>query len=231
MTTILIVDDEPQIRKALRINLEARDFATLEAEDGRSALRMVADRSPDLVLLDLGLPDIDGLDVLSGLRGWTQIPVIVVTVREDERMKVAALDLGADDYVTKPFGINELLARIRAALRRAGDVETVSPVIVTDAFTLDLAARTASTSAGAAVHLTRIEWSIVDHLVRRPNRLVTHRQLVSAVWGPAYEPDANLIRVHMAHVRAKLEADPSRPLHFITETGMGHRYEPSSGAV
>ena len=226
MISILIVEDELHIRNALHINLEARGYETLEAATGRAALRIAADRNPDLVLLDLGLPDLDGLEVLVALRTWTQIPVIVLTVREDERSKVAALDAGADDYVTKPFGINELLARIRAALRRTIDDESPHGTVTTESFTLDLDACIAARASGENVHLTPTEWAIVCHLALHPNRLTTTRQLVTAVWGPAYSPDANLLRVHMTHVRSKLEALPSRPRHFITEPGMGYRFEP-----
>lgn len=231
MTTLLIVDDEPQIRKALRINLEARDYATAEAGDGKSALRMAADLSPDLILLDLGLPDLDGIDVVTALRGWTKVPIIVLTVRDDERSKVAALDAGADDYVTKPFGINELLARIRAALRRRVDGELEPPVTTTDAFVVDLSAHTVVLGSGVSVHLTPIEWGLVEQLVRYPGRLVTQRHLMEAVWGPAYPIDGSLLRVHMNHVRAKLEPDPPRPRYFITEPGMGYRFVDRPGLV
>jgi two-component system, OmpR family, KDP operon response regulator KdpE len=228
MTLILIVDDEPQIRRALRVNLEARNYATVEAEDGRTALRAAADANPDMVLLDLGLPDIDGVDVVAGIRGWSQVPIIVLTARDDEHSKVLALDAGADDYVTKPFGINELLARIRASLRRVSPTEDSPAIIPTDAFVIDLSAKTAlrtnDPSHPIEVHLTPTEWSIVEYLVRHPDRLVTQRQIVDAVWGPAYAIDANLIRVHLTHIRAKLEPEPAHPKYFVTEPGMGYRF-------
>lgn len=222
---VLIIDDEPQIRKALRINLEARTYNVSEAPNGRGGLRLAADHPPDIVLLDLGLPDIDGVEVLEGLRGWTDVPVIVLTARDDEAAKIAALDAGADDYVTKPFGIGELLARMRASLRRVHDAEVPLATITNDSFTLNLAEHLAS-AKGTDVKLTPIEWGIVQYVAQHPNRLVTHRQLVTAVWGAAYEVDLGLIRVHMSHVRSKLELDPSRPVHFITEPGMGYRFSP-----
>ncbi len=226
MIRILIVDDEPQIRNALRMNLQAREYETIEAEDGRGALRIAADRNPDLVLLDLGLPDRDGLDVLKSLRTWTNVPVIVLTVRDDERDKVAALDAGADDYVTKPFGINELLARVRAALRRTIDENEPLTTVETKAFSLDLASKRGRLVSGEEVHLTPTEWAIVTHLGSHPSLLITARQLITAAWGPAYTPDANLLRVHLNKIRAKLEPIPSRPCHFLTEPGLGYRFEP-----
>ena len=226
MTLILIVDDEAAIRKALRINLEVRGYETIEAEDGRGAVRMAADRNPDLMLLDLGLPDLDGLDVIAAVRGWSRLPIIALTARDEEPSKVGALDAGADDYVTKPFGINELLARIRSALRRAVDVEVDQPAITTADFTIDLANRNVQSRNGALIKLTPLEWSIVEHLATHPSRLVTHRMLVAAVWGPSYEPEASLLRVHMNHIRAKLEPDPQRPAYFVTESGMGFRFLP-----
>jgi two-component system KDP operon response regulator KdpE len=227
MTSVLVVDDEPQIRRALSLNLGARGYEVFEAATGEAALQRVASEHPDLVLLDLGLPGMNGIMVLEALRGWTNVPVIVVTARDDERSKVRALDVGADDYVTKPFGMAELLARLRAVLRRAPDLGTETPVVTTTAFALDLAARRAYTGAARIeVRLTPIEWAMVEHLVRHPGRLVTHRQLVDAVWGPSADPDSNLLRVHMAHIRRKLEANPSRPDHFLTDSGMGYRFEP-----
>jgi two-component system KDP operon response regulator KdpE len=228
MTRVLVVDDEPQIRRALAINLRARQYDVVEAATGEEALTMAATAHPDLVLLDLGLPGIDGLDVLRGLRAWTAVPVIVLTVRDDEMTKVAALDLGADDYVTKPFGINELLARLRAALRRAPTGLPDEPIVETADFRLDLAAKTA-TRHGEDARLTPTEWALVEQLVRNPGRLLTHRHLIELVWGPNYEPDTNLLRVHLTHIRRKLEPDPTRPSYFLTEPGMGYRYQPGPG--
>jgi two-component system KDP operon response regulator KdpE len=225
VTRILVVDDEPQIRRAMTLNLKARGYDLVEAATGERALQAAATENPDLILLDLGLPNMSGIDVIHGVRGWSPVPIIVLTVRDDERSKVAALDAGADDYVTKPFAINELLARIRAVLRRVPDNEPAPAVVTTEAFRLDLAGRRARAN-GNDVHLTPTEWAMVEFLVRHPERLVTRRQLVNAVWGPNYEPDANLLRVHLTHIRRKLEPDPSRPRHFVTEAGMGYRFEP-----
>jgi two-component system KDP operon response regulator KdpE len=225
VTRILVVDDEPQLRRAMTLNLRARGYDLVEAATGERALQMAATENPDLILLDLGLPGIGGIDVIHGVRGWSPTPIIVLTVRDDERSKVAALDAGADDYVTKPFAINELLARVRAVLRRASDNEPSPPVVETDTFRLDLADRRAK-AKGVDVHLTPTEWAMVEFLARHPERLVTQRQLIDAVWGPNYEPDGNLLRVHLTHIRRKLEADPSRPRHFVTEAGMGYRFQP-----
>lgn len=230
MTRVLVVDDEVSIRKALSLNLATRGYEVVLADSGEAAMQAVAAEHPDIVLLDLGLPGIDGIGTLEALRGWTQVPVIVLTVRDDEASKIAALDAGADDYITKPFSMGELLARLRAALRRAPDATPESPDVVADHFRLDLPARRAFVErpgeAPEEVRLTPTEWSIVAYLGKNPGRLVTHRQLVTAVWGPTYDPDPNLLRVHMAHIRRKLEADPSRPRHFVTDSGVGYRFEP-----
>lgn len=221
---VLVVDDEPQIRRALGTNLRARGYEVDLAASGEEALSLAAERHPDVVILDLGLPGIDGIDVVRGLRGWTSVPIVVLSVREDEVDKVAALDAGADDYVTKPFGMNELLARLRAALRRAAPAEEEATV-VTDAFTIDLAAKRVS-RGGEEVHLTPTEWHLIEVLVRHQGKLVSQRQLLQEVWGPQYETETNYLRVYLAQVRRKLEPDPSRPRHFITEPGMGYRFEP-----
>ncbi|MGA7669903.1 MAG: winged helix-turn-helix domain-containing protein, partial [Nitrolancea sp.] len=187
------------------------------------ALIAAADKHPDLVILDLGLPGIDGIDVVRGLRGWTTVPIIVLSVRNAEADKVDALDAGADDYVTKPFGMNELLARMRAALRRHQPADE-APVVVTPDFTIDLTA-TRITRDGEEVSLTPTEWRLVEVLVRNAGKLITQRQLLHEVWGPSYDTEANYLRVHFANIRKKLEPDPSRPRYFITETGMGYRLE------
>jgi two-component system, OmpR family, KDP operon response regulator KdpE len=220
---VLVVDDEPQISRALDVNLRARGYTVDVADTGEQALVLAASNPPDLVLLDLGLPGIGGLDVVRGLRGWTQVPIIVLSVRDAEVDKVAALDAGADDYVTKPFGMNELMARMRAALRRQRP-EPEEPVVETADFTVDLTS-TKVLRDGDDVHLTRTEWAIVEHLVRHAGRLVTQRQLLQHVWGPRYETETNYLRVHLAAIRKKLEPDPSQPRHFITEAGMGYRFE------
>jgi two-component system, OmpR family, KDP operon response regulator KdpE len=228
MTRVLVVDDEPQIRRALLLNLRARGYDVLEAASGEAAVQAAASEHPDLVLLDLGLPGMSGLDVITALRGWSQVPIIVLTVRDDERAKVLAFDAGADDYVTKPFGMDELLARLRAALRRSSPV-VQEAIVVTAAWTLDRSAHTVLGNDHEPIRLTPTEWAIAEHLTRHPRRLVTQRQLVDAVWGPTYEPDANLLRVHLAHIRRKLEPDASRPRYFITEPGVGYRFEPDDG--
>ncbi len=224
MTRILIVDDEPQLLRALGINLRARRYEVDTAADGATALMMASRRPPDLVLLDLGLPDMDGVDVVHGLRGWTSAPIIVLSAREAQADKVAALDAGADDYVTKPFGMDELVARFRAALRRASPGDA-APVVTTDAFTVDLAAKRVSTADGT-VRLTPTEWHLLEILVRNPGKLITQKQLLQEVWGPQYESETNYLRVYMAQLRRKLEPDSSNPRHLLTEPGMGYRFEP-----
>jgi two-component system KDP operon response regulator KdpE len=222
---VLVVDDEPQIRRALAVNLTARGYDVDQAASGEEALHLAAARHPDVVLLDLGLPGIDGLEVIRGLRGWTSVPIVVLSVREAEADKVAALDLGADDYLTKPFGMNELLARLRAALRRHQPVAE-DPIVETPDFRVDLAARRVS-ARGEEVHLTPTEWSILEVLARHPGRLITQRQLLQQVWGPSYERETNYLRVYLAQLRRKLEPEPARPRYLITEPGMGYRFEPA----
>jgi two-component system KDP operon response regulator KdpE len=230
MTRILVVDDEPQILRALAINLRARGYEVDLAPNGETALTLAGRAHPDLVILDLGLPGIDGTDVIRGLRGWSSVPIIVLSVREREADKVAALDAGADDYVTKPFGMDELLARLRAALRRGAPGEGEDALVETEHFTVDLAAKRVTTAAGE-VRLTPTEWHIVETLVRNPGKLVTQRQLLQEVWGPQYEKETNYLRVFMAQIRKKLEPDPVRPRYFITEARMGHRFEPGPRAL
>jgi two-component system KDP operon response regulator KdpE len=224
--TVLVVDDEPQIRRALRTNLTVRGYRVLEAGDGEAALTAVADHRPDIVLLDLGLPGLDGIEVLHGVRGWTDVPVIVLTVRDRETDKVEALDAGADDYVTKPFGMNELLARLRAQLRRRQDGQAdVAPIVRTEHFTIDLAKGHVIGCDEGPVHLTPKEWGIVACLARRPDQLVLQRELLREVWGPQYGDEGNYLRVFMAQIRKKLEPVPDRPRYFITEPGIGYRLE------
>ena len=223
MTRVLVVDDEPQIRRALATNLRARDYEVDLAATGEDALRLAAEHHPDVVILDIGLPGIDGIEVVRGLRGWTSVPIIMLSVREDESDKVEALDAGADDYLTKPFGMNELLARLRAAVRRSAPVEEL-PVVESPDFTIDLAAKKV-TRDGLEVHLTPTEWGLVEQLVRNRGKLVTQRQLLQEVWGPAYSTETNYLRVYMAGLRRKLEPNPSQPRYFITEPGMGYRFE------
>jgi two-component system KDP operon response regulator KdpE len=225
MHRVLVVDDEPQILRALVINLRARKYEVDTAQDGASALRLAADRHPDVVILDLGLPDMDGVRVISGIRGWTRVPIIVLSARHTSDEKVEALDAGADDYVTKPFGMDELLARLRAAVRRAepGPAEDEA-VVETAGFTVDLAAKKVHRE-GRDVRLTPTEWHLLEVLIRNTGRLVSQRQLLQEVWGPAYGTETNYLRVYMAQLRRKLEADPSAPRHLITEPGMGYRFE------
>jgi two-component system, OmpR family, KDP operon response regulator KdpE len=224
LTRVLVVDDEPQIRRALSVNLSARGYDVDVAATGEEALRRAASSHPDVVLLDLGLPGIDGTDVVRGLRGWSTAPIIVLTVRDAESDKVAALDAGADDYVTKPFGINELLARLRAALRRHQPASETA-VVRTAAFTVDLVAAKAWRD-GVEVHLTPTEWQLLSLLVRNPGRLLTQRWLLQQVWGPEYSKETSYLRVYLAALRRKLEPNPGQPRYFVTEPGMGYRFEP-----
>ncbi len=226
MTRVLVVDDERQIRRALAVNLRARGFEVVEAATGEDALATAAQKHPDVVILDLGLPGIDGIEVVEGLRGWSSVPIVVLSVRDAEADKVAALDAGADDYVTKPFGMDELLARLRAALRRAVPAPE-EPVIEAHDLRIDLAdKRVYRQRAGRReeIHLTPTEWSLVEVLARHRGRLVSQRQLLQEVWGPNYGTEGNYLRVHMAAIRRKLEADPSHPQWFLTEPGMGYRF-------
>jgi len=223
MTRILVVDDDVTLLRALTINLRARHFDVDGARTGADALRLAA-TGPDVVVLDLGLPDLDGIDVVRGLRGWSTIPIIVLSARDSESAKVDALDAGADDYITKPFGMDELLARIRAALRRAAP-DLSAPVVVTDMFTVDLAAHRV-TRDGADVRLTPTEWHFLDILVRNSGKLVGHQKLLTEIWGPAYVDQANYLRVYIAQLRRKLEREPSSPAHLLTEPGIGYRFVP-----
>lgn len=221
---VLVVDDEPPILRALAANLRARGYEVDLAANGEAALDLAGRHPPDVVILDLGLPGISGLDVIRGLRGWSNAPIIILSAREAQAEKVAALDAGADDYVTKPFGMPELLARLRATLRRVAPAPDV-PLVETTAFCVDLAAKRITSRTGE-VRLTPIEWSLVEILVRNPGKLVPARQLLQEVWGPQYRDETNYLRVHFAHIRRKLEPDASRPRYFITEPGMGYRFEP-----
>ncbi len=223
MTRILVVDDEPQILRALGTNLKARGYEVDLASTGEAALTLAARHHPDVVVLDLGLPGLDGIDVIRGLRGWTSVPIVVLSVRETEREKVAALDAGADDYVTKPFGMDELLARLRAALRRAAPSEEEASV-KTDDFEVDLAAKRVTGQAGE-IRLRLAEWHIVEVFVRNRGKFVTQRQLLQEVWGWQYEKETNYLRVYLAQIRRKLEPDPAKPRYFRTEPGMGYRFE------
>ena len=226
MTQVLVIDDDAHLLRALRITLTARGYQVSTATDATTALATASRTPPDLVILDLGLPDLDGVAVIEGLRGWYTAPIIVLSARHTEPAKVNALDAGADDYLTKPFGMDELLARIRAALRRAAPT-TATAVITTTAFTIDLAAKRVTTHRGE-VRLTPTEWHLLETLTRTPDLLVTHKQLLQQVWGPAYETETNYLRVHLANLRRKLEPNPSRPRYLITEPGIGYRFTPDT---
>ncbi|WP_299165586.1 response regulator [uncultured Arthrobacter sp.] len=224
MITVLIVDDEPQLLRALQINLRTHGYRPVTATNGAAALAAASEHRPDLVVLDLGLPDMDGVHVITGLRSWTQVPIIILSARHGAEDKVEALDAGADDYVTKPFGLEELLARLRAAERRfVAAPET--PVVTTKDFRLDIALRKAERH-GEPVRLTPTEWKILELLVRNPGRLVGQQKLLLDVWGPAYAREAQYLRVYLNQLRRKLEPDPTQPRYFITESGMGYRFEP-----
>ncbi|GAA0403739.1 DNA-binding response regulator [Acrocarpospora corrugata] len=222
MTRILVVDDEPQILRALRINLVARHYEVALAADGAAALREAAQWHPDLVLLDLGLPDLDGVDVIHGLRGWTEVPIVVLSGRAGNQDKIEALDAGADDYVTKPFNIEELLARVRAVTRRTRVQQADLASVQLGDHTVDLTAKTVS----GGVRLTPTEWHILEILLRNPGRLVSQRQLLTEVWGEKYLKETHYLRQYMVQLRRKLERDPAHPVHLITELGMGYRYLP-----
>ena len=224
-TRVLVVDDEPQLLRALRINLNARGFAVTTAATGAAALTAAARENPHVVVLDLGLYDIDGLTVLEGLRGWTTVPVIVLSARTDAADKVVALDSGADDYVTKPFGMEEFLARLRAALRRGAvsNATSEAPVVDAGAFVVDLAAKQV-TRGEVPVHLTPTEWGILEMLVRHEGKLVSQSDILTTVWGPGYLGQSNYLRVYLASLRRKLEEDPAHPRHLLTEAGMGYRF-------
>ncbi|MGC4937185.1 response regulator [Kribbella sp. DT2] len=225
MTRVLVVDDEPQIVRALQINLKARRYEVHVAGSGTAALKVAAQHPPDLVILDLGLPDFDGVEVIRGLRGWTEAPILVLSGRTDSTDKVEALDAGADDYVTKPFGIDELLARMRAVLRRS-NAGAEQPIVTVGGAEVDLSAKRVTKSNGDEVRLTPTEWHLLEVLVRHPGKLMSQRQLLTEVWGPGYENAGGNLRFYMGQLRRKLEADPARPRHLRTEPGMGYRFEP-----
>jgi two-component system KDP operon response regulator KdpE len=237
MTRVLVVDDEPQILRALRINLRARQYEVHTAASASEALMVAAKFPPDLVLLDLGLPDMDGMNVIEGLRGWTKAPIIVLSGRADSTDKVAALDAGADDYVTKPFGVDELLARMRAAARRVVATEDVPQVQLGD-LTIDLSAKRVIKASASGedsdncdnldIRLTPTEWHLLEVLLRNPGKLLSQKQLLNDVWGPGYGNAAGNLRLYMAQLRRKIEPDPARPRWLITEPGMGYRYQPAS---
>lgn len=222
---VLVVDDEAALARALAINLVAHGWDVVTAVDGRSALDAAATEHPDVVLLDLGLPDLDGTDVISGLRGWTTVPIVVLSARQHGEDKVEALDLGADDYVTKPFAMNELMARLRAAVRRASETAPEVATVEVGDLVIDLARKRLS-RGGEEVRLTPTEWSFLELLARNLGRLVPHAQILREVWGPAYEKETHYLRVYAAQLRRKLEADPAHPRHLVTSAGLGYTLEP-----
>jgi two-component system, OmpR family, KDP operon response regulator KdpE len=223
MTRVLVVDDEPGLLRALAINLRARDYAVDVAATGTEALEAATRNPPEVVVLDLGLPDMDGVEVIEGLRGWSQAPIIVLSARGTQEDKVIALDAGADDYVTKPFGMNELLARLRASLRRT-PTQADAPAVETSSFKIDLARKQASRSGGEPVRLTPTEWHLIEILVRNEGKLVSQRELLKEVWGPQYGTETHYLRHYVAQLRRKLEDDSARPRHILTEPGMGYRF-------
>ena len=219
---ILIADDDPQILRALRITLTARGYDVTTAPDGKAALTAAIETHPDLIVLDLGMPGLTGIEVIEAVRGWSQLPILVVSGRSDSMDKVDALDAGADDYVTKPFAADELLARIRALSRRT-PTATDEPVVSFGDVTVDLAAHVV-TRAGSPVRLTPTEWRLLELLIRNPDRLVTRERILTEVWGPQYTTDTGYLRLYLSQLRKKLEPEPSRPRHFITDAGMGYRF-------
>ena len=225
MTRVLVVDDEPPIRRALAINLRARGYEVGTAGDGAEALAAAAEQPPDVLVLDLGLPDMDGVAVIESLRRWSAVPILVLSGRSDSVDKVDALDAGADDYVTKPFGMDELLARLRAMVRRNAPASADEPAVTFGDTVVDLAAKRV-TVAGEEVRLTPTEWHLLEALVRQPGRLLSQQRLLTEVWGPGYETAQGNLRLYMAQLRRKLEPDPARPRHFRNEPGMGYRFEP-----
>ncbi|MER5452794.1 response regulator [Streptomyces sp. NPDC002766] len=226
MIRVLVVEDDPQLVRALVINMQARQYGVDAAPDGATALRLAATRRPDVVMLDLGLPDMDGVDVIKALRGWSRVPILVLSARQASEEKVAALDAGADDYITKPFSMNELLARLRAAVRRTEDGPLVpeTTLVETDEFTVDLFAKKV-VRGGRDVRLTPTEWHLLEILITNPGKLITQKHLLHEVWGVTHANKTNYLRVYMAQLRRKLETDPAHPRYLITEPGMGYRFE------
>ncbi|MFF4253462.1 response regulator [Streptomyces sp. NPDC001663] len=226
MTRVLVVEDDPQLVRALVINMQARRYGVDAAPDGTTALRLAAARQPDVVILDLGLPDMDGVDVIRALRGWTRVPVLVLSARQASDEKVAALDAGADDYITKPFSMDELMARLRAAVRRVAETPLAPETtrVETDDFTVDLLAKRV-VRGQRDVRLTPTEWHLLEILITNPGRLITQKYLLQEVWGVSQSNKSNYLRVYMAQLRRKLETDPAHPRYLITEPGMGYRFE------
>jgi len=225
MTRVLVVEDDPQLVRALVINMQVRRYGVDAAPDGATALRLAAAHQPDVVLLDLGLPDMDGVEVIRALRGWSRVPILVLSARQASGEKVAALDAGADDYVTKPFSMDELMARLRAAVRRVEEapLAPATTLVETEGFTVDLLAKRV-VRAGRDVRLTPTEWHLLEILITNPGRLITQTYLLQEVWGVSQSNKSNYLRVYMAQLRRKLETDPAHPRYLITEPGMGYRF-------
>jgi len=219
---VLIVDDEPQIRRFLRASLQSYDYDLVEAENGKEAVKACTVQKPDLMILDLGLPDMDGLDVIKEVRGWSTVPIIVLSIRSDDSDKIEALDRGANDYVTKPFSMGELLARMRAALRQGAGSDSAEPVLNMGELSVDMSKRLVS-RAGTLVKLSRKEYDLLKILASHPDKVITHQQLLKEVWGPAYVEETQYLRVYIGQLRQKLERDPAEPEHLITEPGVGYR--------
>jgi two-component system KDP operon response regulator KdpE len=225
VSRILVVDDEIEILRALRRALAARGHEVVTAADGEEAIGAVETSVPDLVVLDLHLPGIDGMEVCRRLRSWTRVPILILSVRDDEAGKVEALDLGADDYLTKPFGVEEFLARLRALLRRTRPSESERPRFELDGIVIDLASRRV-TRDGRDVHLTKTEWSLLEAMAEHPGKLLTHRWLLERVWGTGYREDVEVLRVFVSQLRKKVEPDPTRPTVIVTDPGVGYRWSP-----
>lgn len=228
---ILIADDDPQILRALRVTLTARGYEIITATDGTQAINLGIKHHPDIYVLDLGMPELDGIDVIQGLRGWTQAPILVVSGRTGAADKVEALDAGADDYVTKPFSIDELLARLRALTRRVPNHES-HPVVVVSGITIDLAAKSLSregSKGSEAIRLTPTEWQVLELLVRNAGKLVTRRTMLQDIWGSEHVTDSGYLRLYVSQLRKKIEPDPKQPRHLLTESGMGYRFMPDPG--
>lgn len=224
MTHVLVVEDDPALRRSLTLNLTARGYSVDATGNGEDAVLLAGRRLPDVLFVDLGLPTMSGLDVIKKVRSWADIPIIVLSARGAERDKVEALDAGATDYVTKPFGVEELMARLRAAERIRASQGAADDTTTTAHFTVDYGAHRVFAANGDEIHLTPIEWALLAHLAQRPGRLLTHAELVGAVWGPEYGNDTNSLRVHITHLRKKVEPDPSNPTYVITEPGVGYRF-------
>ena len=224
-SNIVLVEDEKQIRRFVRSTLETEGCRVFEAESGRQGLVEAGTRKPDLIILDLGLPDLDGVEFIRDLRGWSTVPVLILSARSTENDKIVALDAGADDYLTKPFGVGELLARVRAILRRQSKSDEASPVVLFGDIQVDLSRRVVM-RGGEPVHLTQIEYRLLSLLIANPGKVLTHRHLLREVWGPSFIESNHYLRIYVGHLRQKLEADPAQPRHFLTETGVGYRFQP-----